>query len=401
MTKDKRLGSDPLTWLKDEENGQAPDSAPQDGKAEDVLDFLGQSEPRWSRSEVLENLPMPVCVASLLGEMHWANPAFCELSGYEPGELAQKNWRDVFNSASDHNLGRRKVKTSQNKTYPSTLISPAGDSLDIIINRFFGKAAGLEEGYFFAALELPAAPPPEPEVIERIVEVVKEAESPQQEVAAPRRRGSGSWKRPRPHAPPRCWPVRLTHRRPRVKKPPWPQGPKTNFWGCWRPRRTCLAAAAWTPPVCAGCWPGLSRRLCLKQEVDLEIDAASLSVGRALAAAWVLICLGWSSDPAKEAEKAKKKSKRKARKRDHDGHESLDGETPDDQADQPLPQPLQLSISTQSDGGCLLRIWGGELPSKLKLGKGGPMDLLAGSLAALGGGLLGVRGQENQFLAMF
>ena len=399
MTKDKRLGSDPLTWLKDEENGQAPDSAPQDGKAEDVLDFLGQSEPRWSRSEVLENLPMPVCVASLLGEMHWANPAFCELSGYEPGELAQKNWRDVFNSASDQNLGRRKVKTSQNKTYPSTLINPAGDSLDIIINRFFGKAAGLEEGYFFAALELPAAPPPEPEVIERIVEVVKEAESPQQEVAAP---------------PPRVWVLEEASAAraaemlagpadapaPEGKKAALAAGAKDEFLGLLEAEADLLGSGRLDAAGLCGLLAGAVPVALPETEVDLEIDAASLSVGRALAAAWVLICLGWSSDPAKEAEKAKKKQK-KSKKKDHDGHESRDGETPDDQADQPLPQPLQLSISTQSDGGCLLRIWGGELPSKLKLGKGGPMDLLAGSLAALGGGLLGVRGQENQFLAMF
>ncbi len=413
MTKDKRLGSDPLTWLKDGEDGQPAADQPQNGQADDVLDFLGQSEPRWSRAEVLENLPAPVCVASLLGEMLWANPAFFELSGLDQTGLAKKNWRDIFGSASDQNLGRRKVKTSQNKTYPSTLITPAGDSLDIVINRFFGKAAGLDEGYFFATLELPAPPPPEPEVVERIVEIVKEAEP----VIIERIVEVEKEPQPAPHqasAPARAWALEgLTARLaaellagpagtpvPQGKKERLAAGAKDEFLGLLEAEADLLGSdrldSAGLCRLLAGAVPATLP----EAEVELEIDTDGLSIGRALAAAWALICLGWSSDPAKDAEKAKKKEK-KNKKKDHDADEHAVEETPDEQAEEPRLAPLQLSIGTQPDGGCQLRIWGGGLPDKLKLGKAGPMDLLAASLASAGGGLLGVRGDNNEFLAIF
>lgn len=399
MTKDSRLGSDPLTWLKEDAEGQ-PQAEPPENGADDVLDFLGQSEPRWSRAEVLENVPTPVCVASLLGEMLWANPAFLEFSGHDPASLLQLNWRDIFDSPSDQNLGRRRVKSSKNKSYESTLVKADGTSAGIIINRFFGKAAGLEEGYFFAAVELPAPPPPEPEVIERVVEVEKVVEVP----AAP--------EAPEPETEPRQWILEglssdqatellAGQEGPQGKKAALASEARAEFLGLVEAEAEMLGSGRLDAE-------GLCQLLAdvlPEFDVELELDSNDLSAGRALAIAWAMVCLGWSTDPAKEAKKAEKAEKKRKKDKKKDKH-ARDGDEPSDEQETELETaeealPLQLNISKTPDGGCQLRAWGGSLPSKLKLGKGGPMDLLSRSLAAAGGGLLCVRGEENEFVALF
>lgn len=400
MTKDSRLGSDPLTWLKDEVESQPQGEPPENG-TDDVLDFLGQSEPRWSRAEVLENVPTPVCVASLLGEMLWANPAFFTLSGHEPAALVDLNWRDIFGSPSDQNLGRRKVKSSKNKSYGSTLATADGTSLDIIINRFFGKAAGLDEGYFFAAVELPA-PPPEPEIIERVVEVEKIVEIEKVVEVAPE-----------PAPPLRQWSLEglpATQAAELLAGQDPPQGKKAalaaearaEFLGLVQAEAEMLGAQRLGPEALCQLLADVLPDTLPDFDVELELKADDLSAGRALAIAWVVVCLGWPADPVKEAEKAEKKLKKDKHKHEGDepgGEQELEPERDEDIM--PQTPPLQLKISAIPDGGCQLRAWGHGLPPKLKLGKGGPMDMLARSLAAAGGGLLCVRGEENEVIALF
>jgi hypothetical protein len=96
MSAKQRLGSDPLSWLKDKETQEADEELsgvlPGEGftTPQDTIDEICAAnqapapEPAWRPRLVLEELNLPLCVYAPAGEVLFANRAWLELTGADP-----------------------------------------------------------------------------------------------------------------------------------------------------------------------------------------------------------------------------------------------------------------------------------------------------------------------------
>ncbi|MFW5490351.1 MAG: PAS domain-containing protein [Desulfovibrio sp.] len=113
MSQDSRLGSDPLLWLKErpESVEDVPSSHPEPDRAavretDDAMlltrtvdRMLHASMPEnqdtlWQPDDILEHLPLALCVCDGEGALVYANPAFFRLSGYSVRDIASLSVQD-------------------------------------------------------------------------------------------------------------------------------------------------------------------------------------------------------------------------------------------------------------------------------------------------------------------
>lgn len=151
MSADQRLGSDPLSWLKDKGRPGEAEGRPvellgaQFSTPQDTIDEICASQesqppsPVWQPAEILERLNLAICVYLPMGEVVYQNPAWQGITGGHPGEPG--GFGHFFKDELDPQSG-------DPKPVPVTLSNGA----PVWLTRFQFEAQTGRDAYCFATL---------------------------------------------------------------------------------------------------------------------------------------------------------------------------------------------------------------------------------------------------------